>query len=120
MSINNALLNEMLDFTQYVASVASTSTYEGDIIDAIKKLQPQIKDAIAHDNLMATTHNVSATPQPHADEAAKGGEWRGVLAAKITALEVPNTFTVDTNKLAFNTGVHDTRAAVLNLVRGAL
>lgn len=45
--MNHKLLNEMLEFTGYIAACASTSSYESDIIAEIRKLQPQIKAALA-------------------------------------------------------------------------
>jgi len=45
--MNNQLLSDMLEFTQYIAACASTSTYESEIIAEIRTLQPRIKSAIA-------------------------------------------------------------------------
>lgn len=42
----------------------------------------------------------------------------GDLAAVITALEIPNPYTTDTNRLSFQQGVWDTRNAILNHLKG--
>lgn len=71
--MNIKLLNDMFAFTQYIAACASTSSYESDIIAEIRKLQPQIKAALA-----APTVSSSAAPSLSAS-AERGVDY--IMAA---------------------------------------